>query len=307
LSKGLAVYEFTRWLSTDVHAMGKLMFANGVPYRFAWLCPWLDVMGTETDWLSQGKYRPASDAQMCLWRTMAGPKPYLLLMNTDYQTFGPEMVERYFQRSLFYGMFPGMFSHNAADNPYWQNPKWYNRDRPLFKKYQPLIKRIAEAGWQPVTGARSDNPQIWVERFGPDAAGATYLTVLNDSSAVQKGTLRSGPKDLRVETASGATELLSGRLVGNVSGGWEVELAPQEAQVFRLMTRRPEREQSSPASWEKMSSVVCHQNLARVFASLVWPPFGGFIVPGEPVKHRQYCRCKNQSKHIVLSCEFELG
>jgi hypothetical protein len=240
LYKGLAVYEFTRWLSADVHAMGKLMFANGVPYRFAWLCPWLDVLGTETDWLSQGKYRPASDAQMCLWRTMAGPKPYLLLMNTDYETFGPGMVERYFQRSLFYGMFPGMFSHNAADNPYWQNPKWYNRDRPLFKKYQPLIKRIAEAGWQPVTGARCDNPQIWVERFGPDAAGATYLTVLNDSSAVQKGMLHADPKDLRFETASGAMELLSGRLVGNVSGGWEVELAPREAQVFRLMTRRPE-------------------------------------------------------------------
>jgi hypothetical protein len=240
LYKGLAVYEFTRWLSADVHATGKLMFANGVPYRFAWLCPWLDVMGTETDWLSQGKYRPASDSQMCLWRTMAGPRPYLLLMNTDYEAFGPELVERYFQRSLFYGMFPGMFSHNAADNPYWQNPKWYNRDRALFKKYQPLIKQVAEAGWQPVTGARCDNPQIWVERFGPDAAGATYLTVLNDSSAVQKGILQPDPKDLRVETGSGATELLSDRLVGSVSGGWEVELAPQEAQVFRLMTRRPE-------------------------------------------------------------------
>jgi hypothetical protein len=50
------------------------------------------------------------------------------------------------QRSPFYGMFPGMFSHNAADNPYWQYPKWYVRDRPQSKKCLPLIKRVAEAG-----------------------------------------------------------------------------------------------------------------------------------------------------------------
>src|SRR5947207_10447358 len=100
--------------------MGKLMFANGIPCRFTVLCPWLDVMGTETDWQQEGRYEPASDAQMCLWRTMSGQKPYLLLMNTNFDTFSPERVEKYFQRSLFYGMFPGMFSHNAADNPYWQ-------------------------------------------------------------------------------------------------------------------------------------------------------------------------------------------
>jgi len=39
LFKGLAVFEFTRWLAGDVHRMGKLMFANSVPYRFTYLCP----------------------------------------------------------------------------------------------------------------------------------------------------------------------------------------------------------------------------------------------------------------------------
>ncbi len=60
LHKGLAVYEFTRWISGEVHDLGKLMFANGVPYRFTYLCPWLDVMGTETDWMRNGKYVPSS-------------------------------------------------------------------------------------------------------------------------------------------------------------------------------------------------------------------------------------------------------
>ena len=78
-----------------------------MPYRFTFLCPWLDVLGTESDWLSEGKDRPASDAQISLWRAMAGAKPYLLLMNTDFDAFTPDLVERYFQRSLFYGMWPG--------------------------------------------------------------------------------------------------------------------------------------------------------------------------------------------------------
>lgn len=189
LFKGLAVYEFTRWLSEDVHAMGKLMFANGVPYRFTFLCPWLDVLGTETDWLRNGKYSPASDKTMSLWRTMSGKKPYVLLMNTDYDALTPDLVERYFQRCLFYGMFPGMFSHNASENPYWRNPKWYNRDRALFKKYIPLAKRIAEAGWEPVTHAACANGNIWVERFGPDENGTAYFTLYNDTQETREGEL----------------------------------------------------------------------------------------------------------------------
>lgn len=39
LFKGLAVFEFTRWISDDVHRLGRLVFANGVPYRFGFLCP----------------------------------------------------------------------------------------------------------------------------------------------------------------------------------------------------------------------------------------------------------------------------
>jgi len=235
LFKGLAVFEFTKWISAQVHGLGKLMFANGVPYRFSFLCPWLDVMGTETDWLSGGKYRPASDSQMSLWRTMSGRKPYLLLMNTDYSVFGPEMVEKYFKRSLFYGVFPGMFSHNAADDPYWQNPKWYNRDRPLFKKYLPLIKRVAEAGWQPVTKATCDNNRIFLERFGPGADGAVYLTLLNDSPDHQEGKVSIDLAGLGFAGSVQARELLSGAAMGNVAA-WTVKLDSQDSKVIEIST-----------------------------------------------------------------------
>jgi hypothetical protein len=161
---------------------------------------------------------------MCVWRTLAGRKPYLLLMNTDYDRFTPDLVERYFQRSLFYGMFPSMFSHNAAENPYWRNPAWYNRDRPLFKKYIPLIKRAAEAGWQPVTGARCDNAKLWLERFGPTEKGAVYFTVLNIASTPQTGVLRIEPGEVPVRSPSVATELTANRRLAEVDGGWELEV-----------------------------------------------------------------------------------
>jgi hypothetical protein len=182
--------------------------------------------------MSGGTYRPASHAQMAYWRTLSGAKPYLLLMNTDYDAFAPH-VERYFQRSLFYGMYPSMFSHNASENPYWQNPTWYNRDRPLFRKYLPLIRRVAESGWQPVTGAVCDNPEIWVERFGADPDGVRYYTLYTDSPQAQSGALSE-------EAAAGsntnlvATELLSGAVLSRIGGGWEVELLPQAAAVVRL-------------------------------------------------------------------------
>ncbi len=236
LFKGLAVFEFTRWLAEDVHRMGKLMFANGVPYRFAYLCPWLDVLGTETDWLRSGQYRPASLATMDLWRALSGGKPYLLLMNTDYDQFTPDRVERYFQRALFYGMWPGFFSHNAAENPYWQNPRWYERDRPLFKKYIPLVKRVAEAGWQPLTRASCPNPNLLIERFGPAPDGTIYLTLFNDTAEVQTGTVRIDSAALGLPQGASPQALLGP--TPKASGpAWHLELAPQAAALWELGAR----------------------------------------------------------------------
>jgi hypothetical protein len=237
LFKGLAVDEFTRWLAEDVHRMGKLMFANGVPYRFSFLCPWLDVMGTETDWQRNGEYRPASDDEMSLWRTMSGAKPYLLLMNTDFDAFTPDRVEKYFERSLFYGMYPGMFSHNAADNPYWRNPTWYNRDRPLFRKYIPLIRRVAQAGWQPITDARCDNPRIYLERFGPDAQGSTYLTLMNDSAQPQSGEESLEAAALKLRSPLALTELVGGSPLGLAGLGFHVSLAPGQVWAVKIETK----------------------------------------------------------------------
>lgn len=232
LYKGLAIHEFTRWIADEVHARGGLIFANGVPYRFGYLCPWLDVLGTEFDWMPGGTYTPPTEAQLCLWRSLAGAKPYLLLLNTDFSRFTPVHVERYFQRSLAYGMFPSMFSANAAENPYWQNPTWYERDRPLFRKYIPMIRSVAEAGWKAVTQARFDATGCQVERFGPAPDGALYVTILNDSLQSRTGRLTvdddpAGPTGL-------ATELVTNQRLAWADGGWTLTVPGQSTSAIRL-------------------------------------------------------------------------
>ncbi len=190
--RGLVAFEYVRAIAAEVHAMGKFMMANGAPTRLPWLCPMLDVLGTETNWNPGGRWRPMSDADLLYRRALCRGKPYCFLMNTEFERFGPERVEKYMKRSLAYGMFPGFFSPNASQGHYFTRPELYDRDRPLFQKYVPLCRRVAEAGWEPIPQARSSDPQVYVERFGRQKP--FYLTVFNDSPQRRRVTLElDGP------------------------------------------------------------------------------------------------------------------
>jgi len=195
-------------------------------------------MGTEMDWIgSDGSWRPASDNWMNFKRAMCYQKPYLFLMNTNYKLFTPDLVEKYFQRSLFYGMLPSMFSHNAADDPYWRAPNLYNRDRNLFKRYIPIIKKIAEAGWEPVTYAVTDKDAVYIERFGPDGDGNVYFTLLNDSSETLETNVTIMSSELKLTNTENVEDIISGeniKLIGNGDIKLTVKMAPEQVRLFRI-------------------------------------------------------------------------
>ena len=230
-----AVHTFTRYLSNDLHNRDKLLFANSVPVRFAIFAPLLDVMGIEVNWLDgRGGWQPDDDATLNFRRTMSGKKPYLLLMNTDYSKLTPALVEKYFQRSLFYGIFPSMFSANAADHPYWEDPKLYNRDRPLFKKYIPLIKTVSAAGWEPITYARSSTSGIAIERFGTH-----YFTVQNTGPDAVKAELTFDVRALGFGANVRVRSLLTGEenppvgLAGNTLH-WNIALEKEGVALLEI-------------------------------------------------------------------------
>lgn len=175
-------YEFGRYVADTLHALGLLTMGNG----FEWI-PFtagiMDLFGSEID------YTQPDTTRIRKWqfrRTIAGTKPIVLLLNTGL--YSPPFVEppyrgydHYFQEALFYGFHPSFFSENASDDPYWRSPTHYEIGRPFFKKYVPVIREVASAGWEPLTLARAFPTSLSLERFG-GGDGAVYLTLRNFSS-----------------------------------------------------------------------------------------------------------------------------
>ena len=222
--RGLIVFEYIQAMARDVHGMNKFMMANSTPINLCWLAPLLDVMGTETDWNPGGTWRPMSDSELLYRRALCKGKPYCFLMNTRFERFSHEAVEKYMKRSLAYGMFPGFFSANASQGHYFTRPELYERDRDLFKKYVPLCKLVAEAGWEPVTRASSSGKNVHVERFGDQ-----YLTLFNDSNQQQEITIAT-----EMNVKGSTAELVSGRNLDWREKKAMITLAAEDVAVLKL-------------------------------------------------------------------------
>jgi hypothetical protein len=232
-----ATTEFARWLTQDVHQrFGKRTMANGVLLNLPWGADLFDFMGTETDWLRTGSFVPESDASLNYYRTLAYQRPYGLLMNTDFANLSHALVERYFQVCLFYGLYPSMFSADASTNRYWDDPALYNRDRSLFQRYIPLIRRLNVAGWQPLTYASTSDARVYVERFG--AWPNLHFTLRNttDTTTTVTVTLQADALGLPAQSLAGLA-LLSGKaypLSTGTSRTLRATLAPQAGDIIVL-------------------------------------------------------------------------
>ena len=214
--KGMISYEYVRGAWRKVRALGRRTMANSTPHKWWWLAPYLDVLGTETNWGRGGKWKPTSDADLMYARALCGAKPYCFLMNTDFKTFTYEMCEKYMQRSLAYGMYPSFFSANASSDHYFDNPDYYNRDRSLFKKYMPLCIKVGEAGWRPVNRLlASASKDVITEQFGD-----SYATVYNLSEKPVRVTLTSlsGAAEAKELVSGGAWRFDNGRRTLDIPG-----------------------------------------------------------------------------------------
>jgi hypothetical protein len=213
IHRAFSSLELVTRIADRMHSDGNYTMANGTPLTYSIYMPWLDVAGIERDWLGwDGSFNPDNDEMLSRFRTLSGQKPYLLLQNTDSLLFGYNHMEKYMQRSLFYGIFPSNFvaSHSDYGFQYWQ-PQFYERDRDLFKTYIPIIKQVAEAGWMPVTHASSNNADVYLERYGH--GDTAYLTVLNDSASAGSAIVTIDPASMGLTNAYTALELISGDAV----------------------------------------------------------------------------------------------
>lgn len=226
--KGFMVTECVIALSGAMRSRGRLLMANTAPVSSCLLSFHLDVMGTETNW-KRGAWEPMADDDMMFRRAVCGAKPFCFLMNTDFTRFTHEDSERYMQRCLAYGMFPSFFSANAATEHYFSQPSLYERDRPLFKKYLPLVTMIAEAGWRPVNRLlAAEAKDVFAEQFGD-----CFVTVFNASSKNARR-VRLVPS----KAASAARELVAGESLTFPAEGAVVDLPPQTCRLFHFSNKQ---------------------------------------------------------------------
>lgn len=224
--KGGIAFEYIRELRDEMHARGKLTMANGTPGAMWFLPPLLDVAGIETDWNPEGKWEPMSVAELRFRRSACGAKPYCLLMNTNFRLFSAEMSVKYMKRALAFGIFPGFFSADAATGQYFRDPALYERDRAAFVRYLPIVRQLAEAGWQVLTDAVCDDAGIALERFGKE-----YLTVFNESAEEKLCSIElSGAW----KNAIRAENLLDGAVLPIENGKLRFSLRSEDVAAFQL-------------------------------------------------------------------------
>src|SRR5207249_11689035 len=131
----------------EIRARGRFLMSNTDVQPFLFCGHYLDVMGIERSADS------VSEEEMALVRTLCYHKP---------ASYYRGVTEKGLRKCLFYGIHPGGLQVLG-------NARSAESARPLFKKYGPLIQRIATAGWQPVTNARiaeGGTGSLKVERFG---------------------------------------------------------------------------------------------------------------------------------------------
>ncbi len=124
--------------------------------------------------------------------------------------------------ATFYGFAPGL---DATDE------KW----RPVAKRFMPLIEKMNDAGWEPVTHARGEG--LRVERFGR-TPGYLYFTVRGEQGqAVEGGRVRIDAKALGINPqAVTVRDLAEDRKVEQQAADGAItvkaDLKPQETLVL---------------------------------------------------------------------------
>jgi len=171
--------EFARETSERLHAQGKITMMNGAMGSSFYTAPYLDVMGAETGLrINRSSFNYV--------RTICRQKPFVTLLKGNFSKLTKGDMALFMKRCVAYGVFPGVFdwppSGLGPGSRYWDHAEWYERDRANWRKYQTICQQLAEAGWEPLTLARSSEPSLALERFGKAADGEVFFTVLNDAS-----------------------------------------------------------------------------------------------------------------------------
>ncbi len=146
-------------------------------------------------------------------------------------------MERSYRLCTFYGIYPSF-----ANMRVYKTPEAYAPVAALNNRFVPVLRAITGAGWQPITHARSSDPDVWLERWGPDDEGTVYLTVYNSAEEERQPTLTVEAADLGLEGAALTLEdqLSHGTWQAAMQEGSasvELPVPPEQVRVLRLRVK----------------------------------------------------------------------
>ena len=143
----------------------------------------IDYFGIEQG--LESRARGASADPFALWkRTLAYQRPISTLdARIGTGRLPLWRIERQLQQNLFYGIFAGAWNPKAEAEASDVEPTWTREPvAELWGRYTPIFRKLARAGWEPVTHARTSDQAVWVERFGAGGGGPLHFTVRNEST-----------------------------------------------------------------------------------------------------------------------------
>ena len=176
-----ALFEWVEHMAARLRPQGKFIMANMGVLPFPFAAHLLDMHGYE--WNIE---RVAPTA-----RTMAYHKPVVTLpVRPEHYT------EPWIRKHVRFAIFPG--GYGGKKSKFATDPEL----RAIYKRYVPVIRDLAAAGWEPVTHATPEHADVRLERFGGEQ-GATplYFTADNAADRPATCTVRIDAKALRLDPA----------------------------------------------------------------------------------------------------------
>lgn len=147
-----------------------------------------------------------------IWdRTVSYQKPYLILDHHENEWLDTEIVHTYWKVAVFFSVFP------AYNYRYQTSDEFYQRDKDIINIYMPVLKQVSRAGWEPLTYARTDVSDVWIERYG-DIESGLYFTLLNTSDRPHTVTISLDEEELKLKDAATVVELIKLEQPETISG-----------------------------------------------------------------------------------------
>ena len=210
------------------------------------LAPWIDGFGGEGE--VQKKPTNWNPAILDYRRAIADHR--LQLFSIQEPGLSVADVEAAGERALFYGILLRRGPHGTG---------WEAGAEEALERYTALVRAYNGRGWEPVTYAHTDHPDVAVERFGSDV-----FTVHNWGDAPATYTLQVDLAALDLGAPSGVSELTTGEAVSFTIEGGDLliqdTLESGQTHVFRVL--RPEGSHEKPGGQYAEGSSPHHRRTA---------------------------------------------